>query len=137
MPKFPRDPHNLAANPVLPIRTALLRKYPHASAHLRRNGVVVQDLSIVAEPAGFALNREMPERARGIHDEIVPPFTRLRRHRLTARPGGIEFSQDLQSTFERAAEASERARHFLRDFVVERVNRLVDFGVRGGGARQT
>src|SRR5271154_4771859 len=97
----------------------------HAILHFGRDAVVADDRAGVAQPAGFALDDETPQRVARLLDQSRPGLMAFGvRSRAASRL--IVWSRTVisgecgQRRLERAAQTAERGRLFLCDFVIER-----------------
>lgn len=97
----------------------------HAILHLGRNTVVADDRTGVAQPAGFALDDETPQRVARLLDQFRPGLRPFGVRSRAASPlvvwsHTVVSGECGQRRLERAAQTAKCRRLFLCDFVIER-----------------
>jgi hypothetical protein len=98
----------------------------HAILHLGWDAVVADDRTGVAQPAGFALDDETPQRVARLLDQCRPGLTAFGVVPSRAASPLVVWSHTVvsgeggQRRLERAAQTAERRCLFLRNLVIER-----------------
>src|SRR5260221_8059836 len=106
---------------ILPTLPARRRKHSHPLLHLRGHLVVAHQAAAVAQPAGFTLDHEHPQRLAGNGHQCASRLPLFRRS-PRAWMRGVEFSQIRKGCLQATAETPERRGLLLDDFIVQDVD---------------